>query len=165
MLFLSFYAVCAQKGDAETRFFSGSGIQQKGEVQTFSYAGKVRGGGGGGGGGGFPPLVANSDLPIRKILMRVVGLLTVMERVSQSIFFQSKGFTACKFKMKKRWQIQTYYIFYWNKRREFYQHLSHNCKWKLAFEKLITFPTSSLEDYTVSITEDYIALMPIPEID
>ena len=30
---------------------------------------------------------------------------------------------------------------------------------------LITFPTSSLEDYTVSITEGYIVLMPIPKTD
>ena len=103
--FLSYYVVCAQKGDAGTRFFSEGKIQQKGEVQTFSYAGNRPP-------PQFPPLVANPDLPIRKTLMRVVGLLTVMERVSQSIFFQSKGFTACKFKMKKRWQIQTYYTFY-----------------------------------------------------
>ena len=39
--FLSYYVVCAQKGDAGTRFFSEGEIQQKGEVQTFSYAGKL----------------------------------------------------------------------------------------------------------------------------
>ena len=38
--------------------------------------------------------MGHPDLPMRKIL-RVVGLLTVM------IFFQSKTFTACKFKDEK----------------------------------------------------------------
>ena len=48
----------------------------------------------------FHALVGHPDLPIRKTLVRVVGLLTVMilERVSESTLFQSKRFTACKVK-------------------------------------------------------------------
>ena len=44
------------------------------------------------------------NLPIRKILRRVLGLLTVMvlKRMSESIFFQSKKFTACKAKDEKK---------------------------------------------------------------
>ena len=36
---------------------------------------------------------------------------------------------------------------------------------KTCVLKLATFPTSSLKDYTVSITEGYIVLMPIPKTD
>ena len=43
--------------------------------------------------------------------------------------------------------------------------LFDNCKWKPVFYNLINFPTSSLKDNTVSITESYIVLMPIPETD
>ena len=51
----------------------------------------------------FPPLVGHPDLPIRKIMRRVLDLLTVMilKRVSESIFFPINKFTACKFKDKK----------------------------------------------------------------
>ena len=47
-----------------------------------------------------PPLVGNPNLPIRKTLRSVLGLLTAMilKRVSESIFFQSNIFTACKVK-------------------------------------------------------------------
>ena len=43
------------------------------------------------------------DLPIRKTLRRVLGLLTVMilKRVSENIFFQSNKFTAYKVKDEK----------------------------------------------------------------
>ena len=34
-----------------------------------------------------------------------------------------------------------------------------------GISNLITFPNSSLEDFTASITEGYIVLMPIPETD
>ena len=46
----------------------------------------------------FPPSVGHPDRPIRKALVRVSGMLTVMilERVSESSFFQSKRFTTCK---------------------------------------------------------------------
>ena len=51
----------------------------------------------------FISLSGISDLSLRKILMRVVVLLTVMilKRVSESIFFQSKRFTVCKVKDDK----------------------------------------------------------------
>ena len=51
----------------------------------------------------YRPLVEHLDLLIRKTLMRVVGLLTVMifKRVSESIFFQSEILTACKVKNEK----------------------------------------------------------------
>ena len=52
---------------------------------------------------GSPPpqscsLVGHPDLPIRKILRRVLGLLTVMnlESVRENTFFQSNKFTTCK---------------------------------------------------------------------
>ena len=50
-----------------------------------------------------PSLSGISDLSLRKILMRVVVLLTAMilKRVSESIFFQSKRFTVCKVKDDK----------------------------------------------------------------
>ena len=42
--------------------------------------------------------MGHHDLPIKKTLRRVLGLLTVMilKRVIQSIFFQSNKFTGCK---------------------------------------------------------------------
>ena len=48
----------------------------------------------------FRPLVRHSDLPIRKSLRRVFGLLIAMilTRVSESVFFQTNKFTACKIK-------------------------------------------------------------------
>ena len=51
----------------------------------------------------FPPLVGHPNLTIRKTLRRVLGLLTVMilKGVSESIFFQSNKFTACKVKDEK----------------------------------------------------------------
>ena len=51
----------------------------------------------------FCPLVGHPDLLVRKTLMRVLDLLTVMilKRVIESIFFQINKFTACKFKDKK----------------------------------------------------------------
>ena len=49
------------------------------------------------------PLVGHLDLFIRKILIKVVGLLTViiLKRVSESIFIESSKFTACKVKNEK----------------------------------------------------------------
>ena len=48
-------------------------------------------------------LVEHPNLPIRKTLITVLGLLTViiLKRVSESIFFQSNKFTACKVKDEK----------------------------------------------------------------
>ena len=48
----------------------------------------------------FRPLLGHPNLPIRKTLRRVLGLLTVMvlKRVRESIFFQSNKFTTCKIK-------------------------------------------------------------------
>ena len=51
----------------------------------------------------FLPLVRHPDLPIRKTLRRVLGLLTIitLKRVRESIFFQSSKFTACAVKYEK----------------------------------------------------------------
>ena len=51
----------------------------------------------------FPTLVEHPDVPIRKTLRRVLGLLTVMvlKRVSESIFSQSNKFTGCRVKDEK----------------------------------------------------------------
>ena len=48
-------------------------------------------------------LMGHPDFPIRKTLRRLLGLLTVMilERVSESIFFQSNKFIAYKVKGEK----------------------------------------------------------------
>ena len=76
-------------------FFGGGDIQQKGKLQNFGLASRHP--------PQFPPLVGHSDLPVRKTLMRVLGLLTVMilKGVSDSIFFQSNRFTVCKVKDEK----------------------------------------------------------------
>ena len=51
----------------------------------------------------FPALVGHLNLPIRKTQSRLLGVLTAMilKRVSESIFFQSNKFTACKVKEEK----------------------------------------------------------------
>ena len=79
--------ICDQERNGGARFFGGGDIQRKGQDLTFGLAKRPP---------KFPPLVGHPDLLIRKTLMRVVGLLTVMilKRVSESIFFQIKRFTA-----------------------------------------------------------------------
>ena len=71
-----------------SQFFGGNDIRQKGEIQTFGLQWVHQ----------VPPLVIRPDLPIRKFLRRVRGLLTVMflKRVCKSIFFQSNKCTGCK---------------------------------------------------------------------
>ena len=51
----------------------------------------------------FLPLVRHPDPPITKTLRRVLGPLTVMilKRMSESVYFQSNKFTACKIKDEK----------------------------------------------------------------
>ena len=71
-------------------------IQQNGKVETYGLAGRLPH-------LQFPALVGHHDLPIRKILRRVLGLFTVMilKRATESIYFQSNKFTACKIKDEK----------------------------------------------------------------
>ena len=64
------YVVCDQERYKGTRFLSGGDIQQKGEVQIFGFAGRPR--------PQSPPSVGHPDLPVRKSLIRVPGLLTAM---------------------------------------------------------------------------------------
>ena len=63
----------------------------------------------------FSPLVKHHNLPIRKILRRVLGLLTVMisKRVNMSIFLQSKKLGACKVKVRKRWHVLWWHSIFW----------------------------------------------------
>ena len=84
--------VCDTGRDKVTQFFGEVFIQQKGEVQLYWLAR--------GAPPQFLPLVGHPDLPIRKTLRRMLDLLIVMilERVSESIFFQNNKFTACKIK-------------------------------------------------------------------
>ena len=51
----------------------------------------------------FPLLMGHPDLPKRKTLRSLLGLLTVMtvKRVSENSFFQSNKFTACKVQDEK----------------------------------------------------------------
>ena len=51
----------------------------------------------------LPRLVGQPNLPIKKTLSMVLGLLTViiLKRVSGSVFFPSDRFTACKVKYEK----------------------------------------------------------------
>ena len=79
--------ICDQGRIGGARFFGEGDIQWKGQVLTFGLAKRPP---------KFPPLVGRPDLLIWKTLMRVVGLLTVMilKRVSESILFQIKRFTA-----------------------------------------------------------------------
>ena len=90
----TFFPICGSVIRRETgpNFWWGY-IQQKGKVKTFGLARK-----------------ALNSLPywdillsIRKTLRRVLGLLIVMilKIVSESVFFQSNNFTACKFKDQK----------------------------------------------------------------
>ena len=69
--------------------------QQKGKLQTYILQGdpSIQ----------FPPLVRHPDLPIKKILRRVLGLFTAMilKRVCDSNYFKSNKFTTCKVKDEK----------------------------------------------------------------
>ena len=51
----------------------------------------------------FPSILGHSDLPIKRNLRKVLGLLTIMilKRRSESIFFQSNKSTTCKIKDRK----------------------------------------------------------------
>ena len=53
----------------------------------------------------FPLLVGHLDLPVKKILRKGLGPLsvTIFKKVSESIFFQN--LQRVKLKMKTRWQI------------------------------------------------------------
>ena len=103
----TFFLICGLwSGEGQgTYFLGGDNIQQKGKVQTFGLAGRPP-----------PPslqfslLEGHPDLPIKKTLIRAVGLLTVMilERVSESIFLQH-----VKLKMKKKHKIFWWCLIYW----------------------------------------------------
>ena len=64
-------------------------------VQTFGLAGRSL--------PLLPPLVGHPKLPIRKTLMRVVGLLTItiLKRLIESVFFRRKDLQYVKLKIKK----------------------------------------------------------------
>ena len=64
-------------------------------VQTFGFAGRPL--------PLLPLIVGHPKLPIRKTLMRVVGLLTVtvLKRVIESVFFRRKDLQYVKLKIKK----------------------------------------------------------------
>ena len=63
----------------------------------------------------FLPLVRHHDLPIRKTLRRVLGLLTVitLKRVRESIFFKAANLQHVQLNMKKRGQILWWHSIYW----------------------------------------------------
>ena len=86
---------CDQGRDEGTQYFGVGCMQQEGEVQTFWLASKLAQ-------TQLHLLVGHSDFFIREG-GRVLGLLTVMilKSASESIFFQSNKFTACKFKDEK----------------------------------------------------------------
>ena len=86
--------VSDQGRDRGTQFYGGGDIQQKGKAQTFGLAGRPP---------KLFPLVRHPNIPIRKTLRRVTGLLTVMilKRLSESIFFRSNKFTARKVRDEK----------------------------------------------------------------
>ena len=79
-----------------TQFFVGAGVltNRRGKFKFLGLQGDLP---------QLPPLVGHSNLPIRETLKRVLVLLTliVLKRVSESIFFESNKFTACKVKDKK----------------------------------------------------------------
>ena len=88
-LFLQ-YMVCYHGRDGMTQFFGGEWYPTRGKSSNFlSCRGSLP---------KVAPIVGYPDLPLRKILRKEIGLLTVMifKRVSKSIFFQSIKFTACK---------------------------------------------------------------------
>ena len=76
------------------QLFGGNDTQQNGEAQSFRLAGENP---------YVSPLVEYLGLPTRKVLRRVLDLLTIviLKRLSESIFFQSSKFTAFKVKAEK----------------------------------------------------------------
>ena len=85
--------VCDQSRNKEIHFFGEEGyIQQNGHAENFVLDGDSL--------PDAPPLVGNPNIPIRKIQGIKLVLLNVMilKRESESIFFQSNEFTACKVK-------------------------------------------------------------------
>ena len=88
-----------QGREERTHFLVEGDIQQKGEVQTFGIT------------GGAPPpspspLVGHPNFPIRKILRRVLGLLTMfLENVSVRISFKATNLQHARLKIKKKRQI------------------------------------------------------------
>ena len=80
--------ICDRERDRGAQFFDGSDIQQNGNSNFWACS-------------ETPPILSLSEhpnLPIRKTLRRVLGLLTIiiLKRVSESIFFQSNKFAADK---------------------------------------------------------------------
>ena len=84
-----------QERDKRTKVFGRELSSRRGKFQTFGLAWRAT--------LQFLSLVGHLDLPMRKTLRSVLGLLTIMilKRVSDSIFFQSNKFTACKVKDEK----------------------------------------------------------------
>ena len=85
------------EGTSGCIFLVGGCIQQNGESSNFlNCRGSPP--------AQFPPLVRHPYIPIRKTVRGVLRLLTVMifKGVSESIFFQSNKFTACKIKDGKK---------------------------------------------------------------
>ena len=82
--------VCNQRRDRGNHLFGEGDIQQKRKGQTFGLAGRPI----------LPPLVGLPNLPIKKTMRGVIGLLTViiLKSVSEKIIFQSNKFAACKVK-------------------------------------------------------------------
>ena len=89
------YVVYDQERDKRTKVFGRELSSRRGKFQTFGLAWRAT--------LQFLSLVGHLDLPMRKTLRSVLGLLTIMilKRVSDSIFFQSNKFTACKVKDEK----------------------------------------------------------------
>ena len=81
-----------------TQLFGGGDIQQRGKFTLFALQEDFP--------LHLPSLVGHPDLLIRKILSRVLDLLTgmILKRVCESIFFQINKITP-SLKIKKRWQI------------------------------------------------------------
>ena len=72
--------VCDQERDKRAQFFGGVMSNRRGKFKILGLQEDSP---------QSPPLVGHLDLPIRKVLMKVVGLLSVMilKRVCESIFF------------------------------------------------------------------------------
>ena len=88
--------ICDQRRDRGGQFFDGGDIlNRRGKFKFLGMQGDPP--------CQFPALVGHPDLPKRKTLKWVLGLVTVMilKRVSESIFFQSNKFTTYKIKDEK----------------------------------------------------------------
>ena len=91
--------VSGQERDKGTQFFGGTLSNSKGKFKCLACKESPP--------PRFGPLVGHPDLPIRKTLRRVLGLLTVilLAGIGESIFFIARNLHRVRLKVEKEWQV------------------------------------------------------------